>query len=125
MLALHRPVSFKHSGAALLPLAEHTRAQIVSQKLRRPTQRNLANSTRSDLRPIDIHLPGECTPHITQQDASDAVCLPHDLKQPTAPLQRRHLLQHILLAATASALSCVGEFAYEFAYACCRGKVLV
>lgn len=109
MLALHSPVSNQHSGAALISFDEHTKAHIVSQKLRRRKQYILANSTRSNLRSIHRHLPRACTPHITQQDPADATCLTHVPKHPTVPVQRRHLLQQILLAATASALSGVGE----------------
>ena len=111
MLAIHRPVSVQLSGAALVPFVEQTRAQGASHKLRRPTQCKLAecHSTRSDLRSTHRHLPRDCTHRITEQDAAEATCLQYVPKQPTAIVQRRHLLQHVLLAATASALSSVGE----------------
>ena len=115
MPALHGPLVIEHSGAVLSPVFAHTRAQIVSQQLRRSTKRNLAFSTPSDLRPVVRKLLGGCIARITQQEIANASCLSGVPQRPAAPVQRRHLLQHLLLAATASAVSGVGECAHMLA----------
>ncbi|KAL3137247.1 hypothetical protein ABBQ32_006794 [Trebouxia sp. C0010 RCD-2024] len=76
MPALHSPLLLQHKGPSLIPFVEHRWSQKASQRL---SGRNLANSTRSEVRS------GE------------------------AAVQRRHVLHHILLAATAGALSGVAQ----------------
>ena len=107
MLALHGPLSAKGSVASVAAVFEHARVQIP-QKLHRQPKRSLANLTHTDLQaPL-----GRCMPHAMQQNVADAFCAPHTPERSAAPVQRRHLLQHMLLAAAASALSVVGKFAH-------------